>query len=182
MLSADKQSRTSFLASLSGCRGALIHIGMFSALINVLYLTGSFYMLQVYDRVIPSRSVQTLIALSVLAGVLYASQAALDFFRSRILLRISRSFDERLSPRVYALIARLPLTAAGAMGTQPLRDLDQVRGFLAGGGPLGFLDLPWMPFYLAICFLFHPVIGIAALSGAFVLVLLTLCAEVFTRK
>ena len=65
---------------------------------------------------------------------------------------------------------------------QPLRDLDQVRSFLAGGGPLGFFDLPWMPFYLAICFLFHPLIGIAALIGALILVSLTICAEAFTRK
>ena len=87
-----------------------------------------------------------------------------------------------LSPRVYALIARLPLTAAGAMGTQPLRDLDQVRGFLAGGGPLGFFDLPWMPFYLAICFIFHPLIGFVVLAGAILLMFLTLCTEVFAHK
>jgi ATP-binding cassette, subfamily C, bacterial PrsD len=140
-------------------------------------------MLQVYDRVIPSRSVPTLIALSVLAGMLYAGQAALNFFRSRILLRMGRSFDERLSPRVFALIAHLPLAGrAGAAGLQPLRDLDQVRGFLAGGGPLGLFDLPWIPFYLAICFLFHPLIGLAALVGALVLILMTICAEAFTRK
>jgi ATP-binding cassette, subfamily C, bacterial PrsD len=165
------------------CRGAFIPLALFSALINILYLTGSFYMLQVYDRVIPSRSVPTLIALSVLAGMLYAGQAALNFFRSRILLRMGRSFDERLSPRVFALIAHLPLAGrAGAAGLQPLRDLDQVRGFLAGGGPLGLFDLPWIPFYLAICFLFHPLIGLAALVGALVLILMTICAEAFTRK
>jgi ATP-binding cassette subfamily C protein len=138
-------------------------------------------MLQVYDRVIPSRSVPTLVALSVLAGVLYVGQAGLDFFRRRILLRMARSFDERLSPRVFALTARLPLTVGG-VGVQPLRDLDQVRGFLAGGGPLGFFDLPFMPFYLAICFIFHPLIGLVVLAGAFVLVFLTICTQVFARK
>src|SRR3712207_5558813 len=116
-----------FIAAVSAYRGAVIGLALFSALINILYLTGSFYMLQVYDRVIPSRSVPTLIALSLLAGTLYAGQAALDFFRSRILLRMARSLDERLSPRVFALIARLPLTGrAGAVGLLPLRDLDQV--------------------------------------------------------
>src|SRR3954454_14145379 len=149
--STVRSSETGFLAAVGACRGALIGLALFSALINVLYLTGSFYMLQVYDRVIPSRSVPTLVALSVLAATLYAGQAALDFFRQRILSRMARSLDERLSPRVFALVARLPLTArGGAVGLQPLRDLDQVRGFLAGGGPLGFFDLPWMPFYLAI--------------------------------
>src|SRR3982751_686357 len=169
--STAKSSDTGFLAAVSACRGALIGLALFSALINLLYLTGSFYMLQVYDRVIPSRSVPTLIALSVLAAVLYAGQAALDVFRTRILARMARSLDERLSPRVFALIARLPLTGRGAAaGLQPLRDLDQVRSFLAVGGPLGFFDLPWMPFYLAICLLFHPLIGLVALVGALVLV------------
>src|SRR4051794_14422201 len=86
-------------------RGAFIGLAVFSALINLLYLTGSFYMLQVYDRVIPSRSVPTLIALSVLAATLYAGQAALDVFRARLLARMARSLDERLSPR--ALPCRL---------------------------------------------------------------------------
>ena len=138
----------------------IVGLVLFSALVNVLYLTGSFYMLQIYDRVIPSRSVPTLVALSMLAAGLYAAQAALDFIRQRILSRTARSFDERLSPRVFGLIARLPLTArGGAVGLQPMRDLDQVRSFLAGGGPLAFFDLPWIPLYLAVCFLFHPVIG-----------------------
>src|SRR5215210_4628203 len=100
-----KRSTTGFISAVSACRGAVIGLALFSALINVLYLTGSFYMLQVYDRVIPSRSVPTLIALSLLAATLYAGQAALDFFRARILLRMARSLDERLSPRVFALIA-----------------------------------------------------------------------------
>ena len=172
-----------FIASVSACRGALLGLFVFSGLINILYLTGSFYMLQVYDRVIPSRSVPTLIALSILAAVLFAGQAALDYFRSRVLLQAARSLDERLSPRIFRLIMMLPMTPRGAtLGQQPLRDLDTVRGFLAGGGPLGLFDLPWMPFYLAICFLFHPWIGVAAIIGAIMLVTLTVCAEVFTRK
>src|ERR1041384_5962828 len=115
---------------------------LFSALINILYLTGSFYMLQIYDRVIPSRSVPTLIALSVLAATLYAGQAALDFVRGRLLLRMARSLEDHRGPRVSALIARLPLTGqTGATSPQPLRDLDQVRSFLSGGGPLCFVDL-----------------------------------------
>src|SRR5215210_3311785 len=101
------------IAAVGPCRGALIGLALFSALINILYLTGSFYMLQIYDRVIPSRSVPTLIALSILAATLYAGQAALDFCRGRILVRMARSLDERLSPRIFALITRLPLTGRG---------------------------------------------------------------------
>src|SRR5215213_1790325 len=146
--STAKSSETGFLAAVSACRGTLVALAVFSALVNILYLTGSFYMLQVYDRVVPSRSVPTLIALSVLAATLYGGQAALDFFRGRILVRMARSLDERLSPRVFALITRLPLMGRSAAGLEPLRGLDQVRSFLAGGGPLGFFDVPWMPFYL----------------------------------
>src|SRR5215218_4816668 len=109
---------TSFGAAVSACRGAFIGVALFSALINILYLTGSFYMLQVYDRVIPSRSVPTLVALSALACVLYMGQAALDFYRGRILLRVARSLDERLSPRVFSIIARLPLVRGGAASGQ----------------------------------------------------------------
>ncbi|MGU3341768.1 type I secretion system permease/ATPase [Methylobacterium mesophilicum] len=180
---ASKPSPVSFLSAVRGCRGAVIGLFLFSALINVLYLTGSFYMLQVYDRVLPSRSVPTLIALSALAAVLYGGQAALDFCRQRVLARMARSLDEHLSPRVFTLVTRLPLMGrGGGAGLQPLRDLDQVRSFLAGGGPLAFFDLPWMPFYLAICFLFHPLIGLAASAGALVLVLLTICTEAFTGR
>ena len=164
-------------------KGALIGVALFSALINVLYLTGSFYMLQVYDRVIPSRSVPTLIAISILALTLYGAQAALDFFRGRILVRLSRAFDEKFSPRVFALVTGLPLAGrAGRAGLQPMRDLDQVRSFLANGGPLGFFDLPWLPFYLAICFLFHPLIGLVAVAGVLLLIVFTIAAEAFTRK
>ena len=162
---------------------ALVAVGLFSALINVLYLTGSFYMMQVYDRAIPSRNIPTLVALSVLALILYVGQCAIDLSRQRVLSRMARLVDERLSPRVFRLLSRLPLTSGGAaIGLQPVRDLDQIRNFLAGGGPLGFLDLPWMPFYLGICFLFHPAIGVAALAGAVILLCLTIITQVMTRK
>jgi ATP-binding cassette subfamily C protein PrsD len=139
--------------ALGTCRSAIAAIAVASALINVLYLTGSLYMLEVYDRVLPSRSVPTLVGLSILALGLFAFQGVLDLLRSRILVRIGRSLGETMSARVYRTIARraLMIREAGD-GLQPLRDLDQVRGFLSGPGPLALLDLPWMPFYLGICF------------------------------
>ncbi|HET7805254.1 MAG TPA: type I secretion system permease/ATPase [Pseudolabrys sp.] len=171
-----------FFSLFRECRPEIISVAIFSALVNVLYLTGSLYMLQVYDRVIPSRSIPTLVALSLLAAMLYGFQASLDFCRIRILVRAARCLDEKLSPSVFRIVAHLPTSAPGAMpDLQPLRDLDQVRSFLSGGGPIGFLDLPWMPFYLGICFMFHPFIGIAASVGALILVVLTLCSEALTR-
>jgi ATP-binding cassette subfamily C protein len=145
-------------------------------------LTGSFFMLQVYDRVLPGRSVPTLLALLALAIVLYLFQGGLDLVRGRISVRIGRYFDERLGLRVYDALVRLPLKTRGdGDGLQPLRDLDQVRSFLSGGGPTALFDLPWMPIYLGICFLFHFWIGVTALAGAVVLVGVTILTEVRTR-
>ena len=145
-------------------------------------LTGSFFMLQVYDRVLPGRSIPTLIALMALATVLYVFQGGLDLVRSRISARIGRYLDETLGLRVFDALVRLPLKTRGdGDGLQPLRDLDQVRSFLSSGGPAALFDLPWMPIYLGICFLFHFWIGVTALIGAMVLVGITILTETRTR-
>ncbi len=169
-------------AALNACRRAFLAIALFSGMSNVLMLTGALFMLEIYDRVLPSRSVPTLVALLFLAAGLYAAQGFIDAIRSRILLRVGQSLDESLSLRVYDTIVRLPLKIGNrGDGTQPVRDLDTVRGFLSSAGPLALFDLPWMPVYLAICFLFHTYIGLTALFGAIVLVTLTVVTEVKTR-
>src|ERR1700742_783361 len=146
--------------ALSACWHAFIAIGLMSGLVNILYLTGSFYMLEVYDRVLPSRSVPTLVALSILALTLFTFQGVLDVIRSRVMVRVAASLDERLSSRVYDIVVQLPLRSKmPGDGLAPIRDLDQIRAFLIGTGPLALFDLPWMPIYLFICFLFHPWIG-----------------------
>ncbi|KQO64361.1 type I secretion system permease/ATPase [Methylobacterium sp. Leaf88] len=169
-------------SALAQCRTAFIGVAAMSGLVNVLYLTGSFFMLEVYDRVIPSRSVPTLIGLCILAFVLYIFQGLLEALRSRILARIGAALDESLSGRVFDIVVRAPLKgAAPGDGLLPLRDLDQLRAFLGGSGPSAFFDLPWMPIYLLICFLFHPLIGVAALVGAAVLATLGLLTDRATR-
>jgi ATP-binding cassette, subfamily C, type I secretion system permease/ATPase len=169
-------------AFLSSCRRIFWSLAAFSGLSNLLMLTGSFFMLQVYDRVLPGRSIPTLVALLVLAMVLYLFQSGLDLVRSRISVRIGRYFDERLGLRVFDAVVRLPLKTRGdGDGLQPLRDLDQVRSFLSGGGPTALFDLPWMPIYLGICFLFHFWIGVTALLGALVLIGVTVLTETRTR-
>lgn len=156
---------------------------MISGIVNVLALTSPLFMLQVYDRVIASGSVPTLIGLAVLAAGLYSFQALLDAIRSRVLLRIGERFDGQFSNRVHSAVVRLPLlTRTQNDGLQPLRDLDNVRGFLGGNGPTAFFDLPWMPLYLGICFLFHFWIGITALVSAILLISLTLIANILSRK
>jgi ATP-binding cassette subfamily C protein len=176
-------ARTELGDALRACRGAFLGVGLMSCMINILYLTGSFFMLEVYDRVLPSRSVPTLVGLIILAGGLYVAQGILDLLRGRILVRIGSSLDEALSPRVFQTVVRLPLIAGGHNeGLQPLRDLDNVRSFLSGMGPSALFDLPWLPLYLAICFAFHPMIGVTALVGAVLLVGLTILTEIMTRE
>ena len=168
--------------ALRACRSAFVGVGVMSCMINLLYLTGSLFMLEVYDRVLPSRSVPTLVGLAILAGGLYMAQGVLDLIRIRILGRIGTALDESLNSRVFDTIVRLPLTAgARNEGLQPLRDLDNIRSFLSGMGPGAFFDLPWLPFYLAICFAFHVMIGLTALVGAIILVTLTVVTEFMSR-
>jgi len=169
--------------ALRSCRSAFIGVGIMSCMINLLYLTGSIFMLEVYDRVIPSRSVATLVGLVALCGGLYIAQGILDMIRGRILGRIGTSLDEALNARVFETIVRLPLlVGARNDGLQPLRDLDAVRSFLGSMGPGAFFDLPWLPFYLVICFAFHWLIGVTALVGAVILVTLTLITEFMSRR
>src|SRR5450631_3434775 len=182
MAAAPGVRRSELGDALRACRSAFLGVGIMSCMINLLYLTGSLFMLEVYDRVLPSRSVPTLVGLAILAGGLYVAQGVLDLIRGRILGRIGTSLDEALNARVFETIVRLPLMVGGRNeGLQPLRDLDNVRSFLAGMGPGAFFDLPWLPFYLAICFAFHVMIGLTALVGAIILVTLTVITEFRSR-
>ncbi len=174
--------RSELSAALAACRKAFIGVALFSALLNILYLTGSFYMLEVYDRVLPSRSVPTLVGITLLALVLFGFQGVLDIVRSRLLVRVGSALDGAVSARVHHVLMKLPLKGAGSQGLQPLRDLDQVRSFLSTVGPAALFDLPWMPLYLAICYLFHPLIGIVATAGGLILVAVALLTEIMTRK
>jgi ATP-binding cassette subfamily C protein len=175
--------RTTLAAVLASFRRVFSGIGLMSGVVNILALTGSFFMLQVYDRVIPGRSVPTLVGLVVFAGTLVVFQGVLELIRSRLLVRIGMALDARMSGQVYAALMRLPLrTKLAGDGLQSLRDLDQVRSFLSSVGPTALFDLPWMPLYLGICFLFHFWIGMTALAGAVILFGLTLFAEARTRE
>jgi ATP-binding cassette, subfamily C, bacterial PrsD len=156
----------------------LAGVAVFSGAINLLTLSGSLYMLQVYDRVIPSRSVATLLGLSLICLLAYLLQGYFDALRTRMLVRIGALFDASLQEPIHFALAVLPLKGARPLlAQQPLRDLDQIRAFLSGIGPTAFLDMPWMPIFLIVLFLFHPVIGLTALLGAGAIVSLTLLSE-----
>jgi len=177
------QQRSELAAALAACRDAFVATALMSGMSNILMLTGAIFMLEVYDRVLPSRSVPTLVGLVILAGGLFTAQALIDMIRSRILVRIGGALDEALSGRIYETIVQLPLKIGERTdGMQPIRDLDSVRSFLSGLGPIALFDLPWLPIYVAICFVFHPLIGLAALTGAIILGVITYMTEVMTRE
>jgi PrtD family type I secretion system ABC transporter len=168
---------------LRASRRRLAGVAVFSGVVNMLTLTGSIYMLQVYDRVIPSRDTATLLGLSAIVVVAYLLQGYFDALRSRMLARIGALFDADLQPHIYHTLVSLPLRGTKPiLVQQPLRDLDQVRAFLSGAGPTAFLDMPWTPLFLIVLFLFHPVIGTIATCGAGAIVALTLLTEYQSRN
>lgn len=162
---------------------ALAAIVLFSCVINILMLTGSLFMMQVYDRVMASRSVPTLVVLAGIAGMLYAFQGALDVMRSRLFVRLAERFDAEAGPDVFRAVVRAPLRASRTLidPAQPLRDLEAVRSFLAGPGVAALFDLPWIPIYLFVNFLLHPWLGGVAVAGAVLLLGVTLVTELRTR-
>ncbi len=164
--------------ALSGLHGALGALTVTSGVVNLLALTGSFYMLQVYDRVLSSHSIPTLVMLSVLAGALFIFQGILDVLRNQVSGRLATAFDERVSSVVQRLVIQQPLKGMSRAEAQvPLRDVDTIRSFLAGGGPVAFLDMPWTPVYLAFVALLHPWLGLMCFGGMVSLVGLTYLTE-----
>ncbi|WP_189434713.1 type I secretion system permease/ATPase [Mesorhizobium sp. M1E.F.Ca.ET.041.01.1.1] len=168
---------------MSDCAPGLLGVGLFSAVTNILSLTGSLYMLQVYDRVLPSQSVPTLVGLTVGMLGLYAAYGLLDFVRLRLLVRIASRLYRNLHQRAFAVSVLLPLKAGReADRVDPLRDLDHLRGFLSGSGPTVIFDAPWIPFYLLIIYMLHPSLGVLATVGALAVVALTAVAEILGRR
>jgi len=168
--------------ALRECRRAFGSVALFSGMVNLLMLAGPLYMLQVYDRVLSSRSVPTLIALSIFLVGAYAFQGVLDLIRSRVVVRSAAVLDQRLALAVHSAVIRLSVASRHpGDGPQPVRDLDAIRGFLTGAGPIAIVDLPWVPVFLTICFLIHPWLGVASTIGAVTLFTMTLLTERASR-
>ncbi len=177
-----QEGRSEIGKALWACAGALSMTGVFSFFINLLMLTAPLYMLQIYDRVLSSRSDATLVAITVLAAGLLVVMGLFDFVRSRVMVRVGVQLDQRLNARVFSAVFARMARGMGAERAQPLRDLDSVRQFLSGPGPFAFFDAPWVPFYVCVVYLFHPILGFIALGGAVFLFILALLSEVLTRK
>ncbi len=167
-----------------GSLGPLVPtVALISCVVNVLALTGSFYMLQVYDRVLSSRSIPTLVALSALAIGLYIFQGALEVIRGQVFVRLASRVDRQLSAKAHDAILRLPLYGGSrSEALQPMRDVDTVRSFMAGAGPVALFDVPWMPLYIGFVFLLHPVLGVVTCAGALVMFALTMISERMVKQ
>ncbi|MND68668.1 Type I secretion system ATP-binding protein PrsD [compost metagenome] len=165
------------------CRSAFWGIFVISAVLNILMLTGPIFMLQVYDRVLSSSSVPTLVVLSVITLSLYLFSGMLDILRSKALLRISMRVYTRLcNPSLRANI-RLPvLLGSKGSGVHPGRDLDTIRRFLGSQGPASIFDLPFMPLYFALVFIMHSALGYLALAGGALIFVLVICNEFASRS
>ncbi|MBS1167445.1 MAG: ATPase, type secretion system [Proteobacteria bacterium] len=161
----------------------MISGGLVSGVINILGLAAPLFMLEIYDRVIPSRSVPTLVALLALVLGIYVFFAVLDILRGRVMSRIAGLLDAEISDRVIATISGASLrTRMTGDVLRPAQEADQIRLFLAGPGPMALFDLPWMPVYLAICFFLHPTIGWLAAATMILLLALTLATELQGRR
>jgi ATP-binding cassette subfamily C protein EexD len=171
-----------FDQALASVRHAFLTAGIFSLFINVLMLAGPLYMLQVYDRVLTSQSIPTLVALTVLLIVLYIALGLLEGVRSQVLNRVAGRLDRMLGPATLVTIARCRLETGREIADEPLRDLAVVRQFVSGSGPPAFFDVPWTPIFLAITFLIHWTLGAFALAAAFAMVVLALLNELRTKS
>ncbi len=169
--------------AIGWCKATAIFLFFLSGVINLLALTGSFYMLQIYDRALGSQSIETLVGLSILAVGLYLFQGVLDVSRSQILVRVGARVDHNLAPLAHRVMIDMPRFGySRAESTERGRDVDVLRQFVSGQGPVALLDLPWMPLYLVFVYLLHPWLAVVVLGGALILGALTLATELKTRS
>jgi PrtD family type I secretion system ABC transporter len=165
---------------LRSCSGYFATAGAFSLAINLLYLSAPLYMLQIYDRAVPSGSQVTLLMLTLALLLAFAALAGLDMARARVLAHASVRLDRRMATDVMAALVDRPRGADGAR-SQPLRDFDSLRQFVSGAGIHALFDLPWAPIYIAVIFALHWMLGAFALACSVVLILMALLNEMLVR-
>lgn len=177
----EQPSHNPLLDSLKTIRLAFVAVGLFSFAINLLMLTGPLFMLQIYDRILTSRSVSTLVALFVLVVGLYTFMGIFDLLRVRVLSRAGYCLDHRLNVSTYTTWISQSIRG-GTDVYKPLNDLSTIRTFMGSAALLAVFDLPWFPFFLGVVFLLHVQLGVLALAGAVIVVMLALANEFFTRQ
>ncbi len=171
-----------FHDALRTYRTILGSVIVFSAAINILMFVGPLYMLQVYDRVLQSRSEMTLLALTGIAVAMLAIYGLLEWIRSRVLVRAGLRFDNLVAGPLFSRVVSATLSQPGAKSEFALSDVDRLREFLTGTGLIALCDVPWVPVFLVVCFVFHPWIGWLATGGAAIIFTLTLLNELLTKS
>jgi len=174
----EQELKQAILAS----KKSFMAVGFFSLFINLLMLVPPLYMLQLYDRVLTSRSEDTLILLTIIVVVLFITMALLEIVRSKILVKIGNKLDTLLSQRVFDTLFELANKHPGKASSIPLSDLTQIRQFMTGNGLFAFFDAPWIPIYIGVLFLFHPMFGYFAIFAAVVLLCFTVINEYSTKE
>lgn len=170
-------------AVLKSGRGLLVSVGVFSVFVNMLMLTGPLFMLQIYDRVLSSRSEETLLALFLLVTALFAIMGVLDYVRGRVAARVGASFQSQLDQRVFkALLERSLHPETRSRPLSGLQDLESIQRFLSSPVALAIFDLPWVPLFYGAIFIFHPALGWLAVMGGLILVAITLFNQLLTSK
>src|SRR3984893_18073067 len=174
-------NKTETQRAIVACRGTALAVVLFGFGINVLALVSPLYMMQVYDRVLSAHSTDTLIMLSLITVLALAVLSVIDSIRNQVLAQVGHWLDGRLGPAVLASALQSSLSADTSRGSQALRDLSTVRGFLTGPGIGPLLDAPWAPLFIFALFLLHPLLGAVGTFGGVVLVILAVLNEVLTR-
>ena len=171
-----------FEASLKAARGGFLATALFSLAVNLLMLTAPLYMLQVFDSVLSSRSTDTLLMLTIIALVALATLAVLDAVRGAVLVRLGAWLERQLGGQVLSAGIRDTVRSGENPSVQGLRDLGTLRAFIGGPSIVPLMDGPWIPIFLAVVFLLHPLLGWLALAGAVMLFLFALVNDYVTRS
>ncbi|RXV59038.1 type I secretion system permease/ATPase [Roseovarius sp. A46] len=175
------REKTSLELAYQKFRSTFVAVMVFSFFTNLLMFVGPIYMLQVYDRVLSSRNEMTLVMITVIAIALLVSYGLLEMIRSRLLVRAGMQFDDVVANPVFHRVVQQQTANPQSNSQAILRDIDKVREFMTGQGILAFFDAPWVPLFIALCFAFHPWLGLVALVGAVLIFILALVNEFSTR-
>lgn len=179
---AKNVAQTQLEKVLKSTKKSFFYVGLFSFFINILMLVPAIYMLQVYDRVMSSRSIETLVLITAIIVFLFFTMGFLEVVRSRILVRIGNKMDIELNGYLFDVIFRLARLAPGQASSMPLTDLTKIRQFMTGNGVFAFFDSPWFPIYLFIMYLFSPWFAAFTIFAAIVIFTITMLNEKTTKK
>lgn len=178
----NSTTRNDLDMALKASKRGFIGAGFFSLFINLLMLTAPLYMLQVYDRVVTSRSLETLVFLTLMMVFLFGIMGTMEWVRSRILVRVSNQMDQHLSQRIYSAMFDLGIKDPSQRSPQALSDFTSLRQFMTGNGLFAFFDVPWLPIYIGLMFVFHPAFGWFTVFAAIILLGIAIINERTTKK